>query len=476
MSYVALDIFEHLRQEDAHWILASSELKTISANSLLVREDDPSDSIFFIADGLFEVYVFSDLTGQIKVGQLGPGEVIGEISWLDHKPVSASVRAVETSSVIVLSTASLDRKLADDPAFAARLLRGIATITAERLRRTTAQVRRTEWAATPRPAASTSEAGNVLTKVAALKALVAEADKRAAAGNGTVADDDAGKIHGAFAEIERAIGPQGVKQVAGLVDALQADLLPLIRLSRTGERYCAKPRGYAGDFQTIEMIYDNVPAGTGRLGPVIDSAMLNLAAAKAIRSRRRLLADEILSSQSAAAKEFHVASLACGPASEIFDVIEKAGSSSRLHVSCFDIDREALARVEEQCRERGCSDRVQTLHGNLIYLVTGRQELHLAPQDLIYAANLIDYFSDELATALIDWIYDRLRPGGRVILGNFHPRNASRGLMDHVLDWHLTHRDEADMSRLFLNSKFGRPASRVIFEDEGIDLFAECRR
>jgi SAM-dependent methyltransferase len=116
------------------------------------------------------------------------------------------------------------------------------------------------------------------------------------------------------------------------------------------------------------------------------------------------------------------------------------------------------------------------LHGNLIYLVTGRQELHLAPQDLIYAANLIDYFSDELATALIDWIYDRLRPGGRVILGNFHPRNPSRGLMDHVLDWHLTHRDEADMSRLFLNSKFGRPSSRVVFEDEGIDLFAECRR
>jgi hypothetical protein len=32
------------------------------------------------------------------------------------------------------------------------------------------------------------------------------------------------------------------------------------------------------------------------------------------------------------------------------------------------------------------------------------------------------------------------------------------------------------MSRLFLNSKFGRPSSRVVFEDEGIDLFAECRR
>ena len=70
---------------------------------------------------------------------------------------------------------------------------------------------------------------------------------------------------------------------------------------------------------------------------------------------------------------------------------------------------------------------------------------------------------------------DRLS-GGRVILGNFHPRNPSRVLMDQVLDWHLVHRDEADMNRLLQSSKFGRPCSRVVFEEEGIDLFAECRK
>ena len=77
---------------------------------------------------------------------------------------------------------------------------------------------------------------------------------------------------------------------------------------------------------------------------------------------------------------------------------------------------------------------------------------------------------------LINWIYDRLRPGGRVLLGNFHPRNPTRGLMDHVLEWRLTHRDEAAMSRLLQGSKFGRPCTRVMFEDDGVDLFAECRK
>jgi CRP/FNR family cyclic AMP-dependent transcriptional regulator len=190
MSYVALDIFEHLRPEDTQWILASAELKTIAGNSLLVREDEPSDSIFFIADGLFEVYVFGGLMGQIKVGQLGAGEVIGEISWLDRKPVSASVRAAETSSVIALSTAMLDRKLADDAGFAARFLRGIATLTAERLRKTTAQVRRAEWAAGERkPTGGSAEGNGVLDRIAQLKGLIAEAEQSAAGAAASIPQD-----------------------------------------------------------------------------------------------------------------------------------------------------------------------------------------------------------------------------------------------------------------------------------------------
>jgi hypothetical protein len=41
MSYVALDIFQQLRPEDVHWMLATAELRTIAFNGVLVREDDP---------------------------------------------------------------------------------------------------------------------------------------------------------------------------------------------------------------------------------------------------------------------------------------------------------------------------------------------------------------------------------------------------------------------------------------------------
>jgi extracellular factor (EF) 3-hydroxypalmitic acid methyl ester biosynthesis protein len=471
MSYAALDIFQQLRQEDIHWMLASAELRTISANGVLVREDDPSETIFFIADGLFEVYVYGG-SGRLKVGQLGPGEIIGEISWLDRKPISATVRAVETSSVLTLSIAALEHKIAADAGFAARLFRAIATLTAERLRTTTSQVRRAEVGVQSASPAEGATAAVLLSKIDELKRLVAAQE----AGTGPVPDQFAGQIREAFATVEQGTHPEGLQNADKLADRLQTELLPLVRLSATGERCFAQPRGYAGDYQTIDMVNSNKPAGTGRVGPVVDSCLLNLAAAKAIRNRRRLLASEILASYAATQKEFHVACLACGPASEIFDAFEKAADKGRLQVSCIDIDREALAHVTARAQAEKLGDQLQTFHGNLIYLATGRQELDLAPQDLVYSLNLTDYFSDELAVTLIDWIYDALRPSGRAILGNFHPKNPSRGLMDHLLDWRLTYRDEAAMNQLFLASKFAKPCSRILFEDDGIYLLAECAK
>ena len=114
MTYAALSLLSDLRSKDIDWILSNSELRTVLANTVLVREEEPSDSIFLVSDGLFEVYVFANSASQRKINQLGPGEVIGEVSWLDRKPISASVRAIESSSVIAINTDTLDRKLNED--------------------------------------------------------------------------------------------------------------------------------------------------------------------------------------------------------------------------------------------------------------------------------------------------------------------------------------------------------------------------
>ena len=148
------------------------------------------------------------------------------------------------------------------------------------------------------------------------------------------------------------------------------------------------------------------------------------------RNRRGLLANEIFDTCTAhAGQQVNVTSLACGPAREVFDAFERLKQPSLLNVTGVDIDQEALELLRVRCIEYGLSDRVNGVHGNLIYMATGRQELALPPQNLVYSIGLIDYFNDEFVVKLMDWIYDLLRPGGRVILGNFHPRNPDKAAM-----------------------------------------------
>lgn len=242
-------------------------------------------------------------------------------------------------------------------------------------------------------------------------------------------------------------------------------------------RFHEKPRGYAGDSASIEMIYDNRPSGLGSVGRMLDECFLAQPAAAAVRNRRGLLADLIreVVGRNTGRKTF-VASLACGPARELFDVLENTEVASSLHATCVDLDAEALATVEERQKSRVPDANLELVRENLISVAFGRRKLPVRQLDLAYSIGLIDYFEDRLVIKLLDSIHSMLSPGGTVVLGNFHPQNPDRGLMECFLEWNLIHRSEKDMQRLFAASAFGPDCMEILYEEEGVNLFAIARK
>ncbi len=162
------------------------------------------------------------------------------------------------------------------------------------------------------------------------------------------------------------------------------------------------------------------------------------------------------------------------PLQEVFDVFQQLGDPARLYASLVDIDLQALAQVADRRNNARLQNRINLINANLVYLALGRQKLELNEQDLIYSIGLTDYFNDKFVVKLLNWIHGRLRPGGRVIISNFHPNNYCKELMDYLLEWRLIHRSEEDMHRLFTHSAFGRSCTRIQFEGEGINLISEC--
>jgi hypothetical protein len=48
--------------------------------------------------------------------------------------------------------------------------------------------------------------------------------------------------------------------------------------------------------------------------------------------------------------------------------------------------------------------------------------------------------------------------------------------MESVLEWKLVHRSEEDMHRLCQGSRFAKRFDRIVFEDQGVNLFASVRK
>jgi CRP-like cAMP-binding protein len=471
--FEALSLLKELTDTDIQWMLGTGQERQVAAGTVVIQEGSGSEALFILLHGLVQVTVASG--GDTPLATLGPGELMGEISFLEGRAPTATITAVEPSLLLAVPFDRLAARLAEDPRFAARWYKAFALISARRLRDRVLSL--TEQLRTKETRDHLDDA------IDQLKKRLHEADDEAAK-RGRLPEELANDIAAEFREfcafLNRELG-DGSKRDEHVREELGArvkiELRPYMLATQSGERTYSKPRGYAGDFLSIELIYQNVPQGTGWLGLLLDGCYLSLPAARAVRNRRSLLAEEISRTcQTAGGESVHVTTLACGPAAEVFDVLGSSPDGAPVRFTLLDIDPEALAFVKEKAMRLHCLDRMELIQGNLIYLALGRQRLDLPPQDLVYSIGLIDYFEDRLVGKLINYIYGLLKPGGRVILGNFHPANVNRALMDYVLNWKLIHRTEADMNRLFTQSRFGRPCTNLRFEGEGINLFAECVR
>ena len=115
------------------------ELRRYAKGALLIQEGDAGDALYLIVKGRLRAFSIHVTNGrEITYGNYGPGEYVGEMG-LDGGLRSASVMAMEPTVCAVISKHTLERHIADDPAFAFELLAKVirraraATLTARQL-------------------------------------------------------------------------------------------------------------------------------------------------------------------------------------------------------------------------------------------------------------------------------------------------------------------------------------------------------
>lgn len=125
-----LYILGALNDEDVEWMAATGRKRVAHDGELLIRQGSASADLFFVLDGHAVVTV----AGVGDVARLGTGEIVGELSFVDSAPPSATVAAERGCVILALAKHAVASRLRSDTAFAARFYRALALFLADRLR------------------------------------------------------------------------------------------------------------------------------------------------------------------------------------------------------------------------------------------------------------------------------------------------------------------------------------------------------
>jgi hypothetical protein len=217
-------------------------------------------------------------------------------------------------------------------------------------------------------------------------------------------------------------------------------LYALLAQDPVTDRARRKPRGYAGDAVLLDYIYDGLPASEHAtdLGRAIMQGTTSSASARSVRDRRALLATKI-DTCAVRKKGPTVFAVACGHLRELSRC--RALESRALGaVYGLDQDRESLDEVTRTFREFPEVIPVAASVRDLL-----RDTVQVPACDLVYAAGLYDYLQDGVARLLTRRLFDMVKPGGELLIGNFVSDFPTLAYTQAFMEWPLLVRSETEL-------------------------------
>lgn len=121
--FANIPLFTGLGKQDLDVIAQHTVAKTFPDNTVLLREGDASDSLYFILYGKVKVYVCNADGGEAILNIQSAGDYFGEMALLDEAPRSASVMTMEPTRAAIMTKAAFKDCLASHPDIAYNLIR-----------------------------------------------------------------------------------------------------------------------------------------------------------------------------------------------------------------------------------------------------------------------------------------------------------------------------------------------------------------
>ncbi len=230
------------------------------------------------------------------------------------------------------------------------------------------------------------------------------------------------------------------------------------------------PRGYAGDFETIEYIINGEnKSAPYSLGFYLESIILNSPIVQQHRNKvshqARLILDKTLDLNNA-----KVLSIGCGGSADLRQ-IQNVLKRTDVQITLFDMDEGALACSKEKLEPIG--EKCNLIQGNLIRLVKKIDEKF----DLIVIGGVFDYLTDKTIISVLKKIYsENLSDGGEIFFTNIARGNPYRLWMEYCFNWELIERTREGLLDIHKESELADSDILITKEETGLTYLAKISK
>jgi CRP/FNR family cyclic AMP-dependent transcriptional regulator len=128
-----------MTDEQRSALAAVMTLRDLTPGEVLVREGEVDDHLYVVATGVLGILKAAGTDNEVTLNALRPGDVAGELSFLDGATRFASLVAIGETRVLGLSRGDLERLLDSNPHVVYRTMRAIVRVVHDLQRRLTMQ-------------------------------------------------------------------------------------------------------------------------------------------------------------------------------------------------------------------------------------------------------------------------------------------------------------------------------------------------
>ena len=118
---------------DLATILKSISIDSVPAGTRIIEYDGPCSRLYLVWDGLLTASI-DDKSGKIVLGQIRPGEWIGEVTLIEPGPATASVTCTEDSVLLSMTHEAFNKLRNENPRAAGALMHALSLNLVDRLR------------------------------------------------------------------------------------------------------------------------------------------------------------------------------------------------------------------------------------------------------------------------------------------------------------------------------------------------------